>query len=357
MLTKSKIIAAAAAAVLAFAAVPAAASATIFTPANGATYQISDANPIPFQWSLALDEWGSAWIGFAASPDGPWSPKPQETFVGDAPMPDAVIVPRAIGAGTWWWRPCDHSINIGDLQCQFSADPPQQVTIVAGTPLRITSGPPASTNSTSATFTFDDLNGPSPEFTVSLDGEAQYGGTALPPDPGVGLYGGITTPWGFGVNQSSASFSDLPAGTHTLTVTDQYGSMGSVQPMNPAVTYTWTVTAPLAPPAPPKLPKLTAQAAQHWSAVALKRNFKGLFYLGGFRVTHSQRISRTKIRDSVAWYQGDYLFNGKTTIWYSFDTQGRTAWNYSYDITRVDDYCHSVQHRPLSKCSKHYHVG
>ncbi len=58
----------------------------------------------------------------------------------------------------------------------------------------------------------------------------------------------------------------------------------------------------------------------------------------------------------MAWYQGDYQFNGKTTIWYSVDSQGRTAWNYSYDLTRIDDYCHSVQHRPLSKCSKHYHV-
>jgi hypothetical protein len=108
-------------------------------------------------------------------------------------------------------------------------------------------------------------------------------------------------------------------------------------------------------PSPTRLPKVT-QAARHYSIVALRRRFKGEFYLGGFRSTCARRISRTRARCSVAWFQGDWVFSGHTEIWYSRRAQG-VEWNYSYTIREVDTYCYQVQHRPLSRCSRHYHVS
>jgi hypothetical protein len=105
-----------------------------------------------------------------------------------------------------------------------------------------------------------------------------------------------------------------------------------------------------------QLPQITGQAAHRYSVVALRRRFGGMFYLGGSRIICNKRISRTRIRCSVSWYQGDFLFGGRSDIWYSW-SGAQVAWNYAYDITRVDDYCHSVQHRPLAKCSRHYHVS
>lgn len=111
-------------------------------------------------------------------------------------------------------------------------------------------------------------------------------------------------------------------------------------------------------PTPPKpqLPQMTGQAARHYSIVALQHRFKGLFYLGGFKSKCNKRISRTRVRCSVSWYQGDWQFSGRTDAWYSWHGK-QVAWNYSYDITRVDDYCHSVEHHSLKRCSKHYHVS
>jgi hypothetical protein len=105
-----------------------------------------------------------------------------------------------------------------------------------------------------------------------------------------------------------------------------------------------------------QLPRITGQAAHRYSVVALQRRFGGMFYLGGSRIICDKRISRTGIRCSVSWYQGDFLFGGRSDIWYS-RSGAQVAWNYAYDITRVDDYCHRVQHRSLAKCSKHYHVS
>jgi hypothetical protein len=104
-----------------------------------------------------------------------------------------------------------------------------------------------------------------------------------------------------------------------------------------------------------QLPQITAQAAHRYSVAALQRRFGGMFYLGGSRIICNKRISPTRIRCSVSWYQGDFLFGGRIAIWYS-RSGAQIVWNYAYDITRVDDYCHSVQHRPLARCSKHYHV-
>lgn len=107
--------------------------------------------------------------------------------------------------------------------------------------------------------------------------------------------------------------------------------------------------------APPQLPRLTQQAAQHYSIVALQRRFKGQFYLGGSRITYDRRLSNTKVREKVAWFQGDFFFNGHATIWYSQIGQNMW-WNYSYNITQVDDYCYSVEHHSLKSCSRTYVV-
>jgi hypothetical protein len=105
-----------------------------------------------------------------------------------------------------------------------------------------------------------------------------------------------------------------------------------------------------------RLPKVTEQAARHYSIVALRRRFKADFSLGGFNSTCRRRISRTRVRCSVSWFQGDAVFNGHTEIWYSRHGQ-EVEWNYLYTITDVDTYCSQVQHRPLSRCSRHYHVS
>jgi hypothetical protein len=107
----------------------------------------------------------------------------------------------------------------------------------------------------------------------------------------------------------------------------------------------------------PSLPRLTSQAAHSYSVVTLQRRFGSMFYLGGARIACKRRISRTQIRCAVSWFQGDFLFNGRTAIWYSRDRLGRAWWNYSYDITAVDDYCYRVAHRSLKRCSTRYHVS
>ena len=53
-----------------------------------------------------------------------------------------------------------------------------------------------------------------------------------------------------------------------------------------------------------QLPKVTKQAARHYSIVALRRRFKSGFYLGGFASLCTHRISRTRVRCSVAGSKG-----------------------------------------------------
>ena len=221
---------------------PASASAVIHSPAEGATYQLADT--ILFDWAWAPDEYATAWIGFARSPDGPWSPYPEKRFTdGGYPFLSShvSITAYAIGAGTWWWRLCNHSINIEDDKCQYSADPARQLTIVPATSsLRITAYPPASTTSTSATFTFDDASRPGAMFDYRLD---------IYPQSWMLLF--LTGP-----DRGSASFSNLRVGRHTfwLVAKDILGNISA--PVN----YTWTVTAPPPPPRPPvpATPRITS---------------------------------------------------------------------------------------------------
>jgi hypothetical protein len=229
-------------ATLAFAVAPTTANAVIHSPANGATYQLADT--IYFDWTWAPDEYATAWIGFARSPDGPWSPKPEKIFTDSYGTPylssHAYLSAYSIGAGTWWWRVCNKSINIEDDRCQFGVDPPQELTIAqAASSLRITSGPPQTTTSRSATFTFDDASRPGAMFDYRLD---------VYPESWMLLFL-------IGPDRGSASFSDLSVGTHTfwLVAKDSRGQTSA--PLG----YTWTIMAPPPPKSQlPAKPRITA---------------------------------------------------------------------------------------------------
>jgi hypothetical protein len=102
------------------------------------------------------------------------------------------------------------------------------------------------------------------------------------------------------------------------------------------------------------IPTITRADAAHYSAVGLKRNFKGYFYGAAF--THRCRVTdRTHARCNVGWFQGDFLFDGRTRIWFSMDHHGNVRWNYAYLIVRTDDYCARVQHR--HHCTRTFQVN
>jgi hypothetical protein len=107
--------------------------------------------------------------------------------------------------------------------------------------------------------------------------------------------------------------------------------------------------------APPPLPTLTRAGALHYAIAALRRRFKSAFYRDGFVGTCKQRISRTRRRCQVGWYQGDFSFGGHAVIWYSVSA-GAVWWNYAYNIKRIDTYCLQVMHGSLSTCTRRYVV-
>jgi hypothetical protein len=112
---------------------------------------------------------------------------------------------------------------------------------------------------------------------------------------------------------------------------------------------------PVAGIAAKPLPTLSAKTARYYSKVALRRNFKGGFYAGGFRADGCQRRSRVRVRCRVGWFQGDFTYDGHTVIWYTADETG-VMWNYAYTITRVDTYCLQVLMKPIATCTKTYGV-
>jgi hypothetical protein len=122
-------------------------------------------------------------------------------------------------------------------------------------------------------------------------------------------------------------------------------SQGSISKLHSAVT-----------PRSIRIPRVTEPAARHYSIIALQRGFEGGFYLGGFKSNCTGRISRTRVRCSVSWFQGDTVFSGHTEIWYLRRAQ-EIEWSDSYTITQLDTYCYQVQHRPLARCSHRYHVS
>jgi hypothetical protein len=62
-------------------------------------------------------------------------------------------------------------------------------------------------------------------------------------------------------------------------------------------------------------------------------------------------VSRTKVSfRRVSWVIGDLSFRGRVTIWYERD-DGDVWWNYSYRITRTNEYCKATRGR---RCTHTY---
>jgi hypothetical protein len=109
-------------------------------------------------------------------------------------------------------------------------------------------------------------------------------------------------------------------------------------------------------PCKPVLPMLTKAQAKHYIHVALNRKFNaGAAAASGVSVRRCHRRSRTRVRCFAGWVTGDLDFYGPVTIWLSrrgFDV----SWNYAYRITRLDEYCALVEHKPVRSCVKTFVV-
>ena len=99
-------------------------AATIHTPDDGATVQ-QGAN-VYFDWAWDDDEYATAWIGFARSIDGPWTPRPELTVQDCSygvcgPWLESHATILAPAAGVWYWRLCNKSIYGEDDKCSYDA--------------------------------------------------------------------------------------------------------------------------------------------------------------------------------------------------------------------------------------------
>ena len=66
------------------------------------------------------------------------------------------------------------------------------------------------------------------------------------------------------------------------------------------------------------------------------------------RVRCNNRISRSQRRCRISWVVGDAYIYGKGAVWL---TEHGEAWNFSYRLVLLDEYCVLVEHRPRSRCS------
>ena len=98
---------------------------------------------------------------------------------------------------------------------------------------------------------------------------------------------------------------------------------------------------------------LTRADARYWMAVAIQRNFGPTWkYAAGRSLKCKKRINRRRVQCTrVQWTIGDMTWFGTGSIWYTGRGKG-TQWNYSYRLTRINEYCAFVQHRPKSECLK-----
>lgn len=60
------------------------------------------------------------------------------------------------------------------------------------------------------------------------------------------------------------------------------------------------------------------------------------------RVSCNKRISDIRLKCKMSWFVGDLSFWGKGTIWLTLP-EHRPYWNYSYRITRLNEYCAIVE--------------
>ena len=82
--------------------------------------------------------------------------------------------------------------------------------------------------------------------------------------------------------------------------------------------------------------------------------FKNLWtYRAGGQIRCS-RLSDSAFQCNVGWAIGDIEFFGKVTPYFTSEDATTIFWNAKYRITRANDYCIFVKHRPKRKCVRHY---
>ena len=103
------------------------------------------------------------------------------------------------------------------------------------------------------------------------------------------------------------------------------------------------------------LPYLTKTDAQHYADLGLKKRFGPLYSQAVDSAVRCKRRARARFRCRVGFVIGDLVYVGSEGIWLSWD-RGDVIWNYSLDMTRINEYCVSVQGKSVAACSKHIRV-
>lgn len=88
----------------------------------------------------------------------------------------------------------------------------------------------------------------------------------------------------------------------------------------------------------------TVQAADLMRTALLRH--PNISFQAGYsrRVECNKRASDIHLKCRMSWIVGDSLYWGKGTIWLTFP-EHRPLWNYSYRMTRLNEYCAIVEER------------
>jgi hypothetical protein len=99
-----------------------------------------------------------------------------------------------------------------------------------------------------------------------------------------------------------------------------------------------------------RLPYLTIGETKGYIRTLLRRRFKNAYRYGeGKKISSCERWSRTKARCKLQFGVGDVGWKGRSTIWYSRQSDGSAAWNYAYVIKRTNYYCLNTDKRHCTK--------
>ncbi len=100
--------------------------------------------------------------------------------------------------------------------------------------------------------------------------------------------------------------------------------------------------------------RLSAGAARYDVAVAMRRRFGTVWSeRAGGQIRCGRRSSFSVRRCDVAWGIGDAGYFGRVRV-ASFERARSVIARVRYRITRLDEYCAFVLHRPQRKCVRHY---
>lgn len=94
-------------------------------------------------------------------------------------------------------------------------------------------------------------------------------------------------------------------------------------------------------PNPPRPPR--AFLGTRYAAALMRRALgrrPALLFAAGYarRVQCNSRVARDRVRCSMSWFVGDSAFGGRGAIWVTYEG-GNRYWNFSYRITRFNEYC------------------